>query len=112
MNIMTGLTPFIDVLPIPTTRKPLAQITVHMNLTPNAQLHSELPPTPQWTYEHTLPGPTIEVRKGQTLQAIWKNKIPAAATLPLKVVEVPYDGVATTSIPQNQPGTDGQGATP
>jgi spore coat protein A len=62
-----------------------------------AQLHSELPPTPLWTYDGHFPGPTIEVRRGRKLRVTWRNEIDDA--FPVTAVELQN---ATTG-----PGRDG-----
>jgi FtsP/CotA-like multicopper oxidase with cupredoxin domain len=50
-------------------------LRIHMRPA-QVQLHSELPLTEVWTYEGSLPGPTIEVSRGQRLQVEWINAIP------------------------------------
>lgn len=75
----TGLTKFVDPLRIPPLLCPHpgeyeAHVTVEMCAT-ELKLHSELPPTPLWTYAGHFPGPTIEVRRGQRLQVDWVNRI-------------------------------------
>ncbi|HEX4919670.1 MAG TPA: multicopper oxidase domain-containing protein, partial [Candidatus Bathyarchaeia archaeon] len=67
------------------------------------QLHSELPPSEVWTYEGSLPGPTIEVSRGQRLQVEWINAIPADQPYPITAVTAP-DGT------QNEPGRSGRPA--
>ena len=67
------------------------------------QLHSELPPSEVWTYEGSLPGPTIEVSRGQRLQVEWINAIPADEPYPITAVTAP-DGT------QNEPGRSGRQA--
>ena len=53
------------------------------------QLHSDLPPSEVWTYEGSLPGPTIEVARGQRLQVEWINAIPADEAYPIIAVTAP-----------------------
>jgi spore coat protein A len=65
------------------------------------QLHSELPPSEVWTYEGSLPGPTIEVSRGQRVQVEWINAIPADQPYPVTAVTAP-DGS------QNEPGRSGR----
>ena len=65
------------------------------------QLHSELPPSEVWTYEGSLPGPTIEVSRGQHVQVEWINAIPADQPYPITAVTAP-DGS------QNDPGRSGR----
>ncbi len=102
------LTVFKDPLTVPTQRRARKNVTVRIMEKTNARLHSELPHTRLWTYGGSLPGPTIEVRKGQRFEAHWMNQIPTASTLPVKVVQMPYDDSTTDPIPQNGPGSNGQ----
>ena len=67
------------------------------------QLHSDLPPSEVWTYEGSLPGPTIEVARGQRLQVEWINAIPADQPYPITAVTA-ADGT------QNEPGRSGRPA--
>jgi FtsP/CotA-like multicopper oxidase with cupredoxin domain len=67
------------------------------------QLHSELPPSEVWTYEGSLPGPIIEVARGQRVQVEWINAIPADQPYPITAVTAP-DGT------QNEPGRSGRPA--
>jgi len=69
------------------------------------RLHSELPPTPFWGYEGCLPGPTIEVRRGQRLRVEYVNDLPADGDFPVPAVVAP-NGT------QNRPGRDGRAADP
>lgn len=39
------------------------------------RLHRDLPPTPAWTYEGSLPGPTIETRRGERVDIEWDNRL-------------------------------------
>lgn len=96
----TDLTKFADPLRIPPTLRPGPDRTVHLT-SAEVQLHSELPPTPLWTYEGSFPGPTIEVRRGQRLRVDGRNRI--STPYPAEVGNVP-----TITMPpaENQPGLD------
>lgn len=68
-----GLTKFLDPLRIPPVIRAPDGSRRRLQITQSAaktQLHSQLPPTPVWTYEGSFPGPTIEVRRGQQLDVI------------------------------------------
>jgi spore coat protein A len=70
------------------------------------RLHSELPPSLVWTYEGRLPGPTIEVRRGERLRVEWVNALPAGGPYPVTAVtapDPPEEG-PPDAIPQNVPG--------
>ena len=48
-----------------------------------AQVHRDLPPTRQWAYNASVPGPTIHVRSGQALSIQWVNRLPTTHFLPV-----------------------------
>jgi o-aminophenol oxidase len=103
----TELTPFVDPLPTPPVAVPRRvgdthQLTIPM-VNASRRLHSQLPPTPLWTYGGSYPGPTIEVRRGQRLRVTWANQL--RGPIPVTAVEVPNSGN-----PWNSPGRGG--ATP
>lgn len=101
------LTPFLDPLRIPpvartTCADGVSHLTVEMR-TAAVSLHSQLPPTRAWTYDGHVPGPTIEVRRGEILRVTWQNNL--TGELPLTVVEVP--NVSLTPAIWDQPGRSG-----
>src|SRR5436309_9432391 len=88
-----GLTKFLDPLRIPPVisipaGRPRASLKITMRRA-NARLHSELSPTPVWTYNGSFPGPTIEVRSGQKVHVTWENAI--KGSFPVVAVELPVD---------------------
>jgi len=48
-----------------------------------ARLHRDLPPTRQWGYDASVPGPTFETRAGQGLLVEWVNRLPRKHFLPV-----------------------------
>ncbi len=52
------------------------------------RLHPQLPPTLMWGYDGRVPGPTIEVRRGQRVRIAWTNRIPEDSEYPVTSVEV------------------------
>ncbi|MFI6877342.1 O-aminophenol oxidase PhsA [Streptomyces sp. NPDC050400] len=64
------------------------------------RLHPQLPPTLMWGYEGSVPGPTIEVRRGQRVRIAWTNRIPKGSEYPVTAVEVPV----TAPNPSTEPG--------
>src|SRR5437588_10881204 len=104
----TSLTKFKDCLRVPPTLRPQIKadqhyiLRVHMRPA-RVQLHSEVPPSEVWTYEGSLPGPTIEVCGGQRVQVEWINAIPEDEPYPITAVTAP-DGS------QNEPGRSGRPA--
>lgn len=102
----TSLTKFKDRLRVPPILHPSKmdeqryRLRIHMRPA-QVQLHSELPPSELWTYEGSLPGPTIEVLRGQYVQIEWINALPADQPYPVTAVTAP-DGS------QNEPGCSGR----
>jgi spore coat protein A len=102
----TSLTKFKDCLRVPPILRPHQaddqryRLRIHMRPA-QVQLHSELPPSEVWTYEESMPGPTIEVSRGQHVQVEWINAIPADQPYPVTAVTAP-DGS------QNEPGRSGR----
>jgi spore coat protein A len=82
---VTELTPFKDPLRIPPTLKPSGNGVTDIKLTAQPiRLHSQLPPTPMWTFEGHFPGPTIEARSQQRIRVAWHNELDG--TSPVKAV--------------------------
>ena len=48
-----------------------------------ASVHRDLPPTRFWGYDGTMPGPTIEARRGEPLLIEWANELPGQHLLPI-----------------------------
>ncbi|MFI1171293.1 O-aminophenol oxidase PhsA [Streptomyces melanogenes] len=87
------LVPYTDRLPIPEVLRP-ARADVHREteiaVRPAwVRLHSQLPPTLMWGYNGTVPGPTIEVRRGERVRIAWTNRVPRGSEYPVTAVEVP-----------------------
>jgi FtsP/CotA-like multicopper oxidase with cupredoxin domain len=104
----TSLTKFKDGLRVPPILHPHQTDDQRYNLRiqmrpAQVQLHSELPPSEVWTYEGLLPGPTIEVSRGQHVQVEWINAIPEDEPYPITAVTA-RDGS------QNEPGRSGRPA--
>jgi FtsP/CotA-like multicopper oxidase with cupredoxin domain len=102
------LTPFKDRLRLPPVLRAADDgAPLRVRLVPRrVRLHAELPPSEVWTYQGHLPGPTIEVRRGQALRVEWVNALPARAAHPVTAVtapDPPEDG-PPDQIPQNLPG--------
>jgi spore coat protein A len=72
---------FVDELPllarikIPNTPGQAVDITVTLAQS-KLQMHMAVPDTPVFAYNGSVPGPIIEVEKGQTLRVHWKNDLP------------------------------------
>jgi spore coat protein A len=85
----------VDALPIPRTLEPnghrpdpnrpdreLPYYRVAMREA-LVQVHRDVPPTRMWTYEGSMPGPTIDTRSGGGLLVEWVNTLPARHFLPI-----------------------------
>jgi spore coat protein A, manganese oxidase len=89
------LQPFVDPLPVP----PLARSTqrraaphqpglelpyhrIEMAQTEH-QVHRDMKPTRFWTYNGSMPGPTLEARSGEGLLVEWVNALPQQHFLPI-----------------------------
>ena len=68
------------------------------------RFHRDLPPSRVWSYDGSLPGPTIEVRRGIPLEVLWENRL--SGTLPV-VVTVASDYAADGVPAQCLPGRSG-----
>ena len=89
------LAKFVDALPIPAVmqsegkrpnpRNRKVQLPYYrMEMTElTAQLHRDVPPTRQWGYAGSVPGPTIATQSGQGLLIEWVNKLPTKHFLPV-----------------------------
>jgi len=82
------LTPFVDPVPVPRRRVFIqpTRLSVHLVAATHA-FHRDLPPSRVWTYDGSLPGPTIEVDRGVPLEVDWLNEL--EGTLPLFVTVAP-----------------------
>ncbi|MEY9872616.1 FtsP/CotA-like multicopper oxidase with cupredoxin domain [Streptacidiphilus sp. MAP12-33] len=73
----TALAKFVDPLPIPrrlhVDRADPAPRLTFRTVGVQARLHSQLPPTPLWTYDGEFPGPVLDVHRGQRLHVTWEN---------------------------------------
>jgi spore coat protein A, manganese oxidase len=90
-----SLARFVDPLPIPPVlaqsgRRPdparpdetIAYYRVAMRTT-EVRVHRDVPPTRMWGYEGSVPGPTIDVRKGRGVLVEWSNELPKDHFLPI-----------------------------
>ena len=86
---------FVDPLPIPQPlsntevrphpQKPGTQIGYHRITMRRVEVkvHRDLPATSVWSYGTSVPGPTIEARKGEPMLIEWANSLPAEHFLPI-----------------------------
>lgn len=104
------LAPYIAPLTVPPVLRPASDDVrkeTEIALRPTWQrLHPQLPPTLMWGYEGSVPGPTIEVRRGQRIRIAWTNRVPKGSPYPVTAVEVPN----ATPNPSTEPGRGGVAA--
>ena len=90
-----GLTKFLDALRVPPVLRPQrGELTVTTRRT-RVRLHSQLPSTTVWGYDGHVPGPTIEVRRGEPVRIRWRNGI--EGRIPLTAVQQPVAAAPTTT---------------
>jgi spore coat protein A len=76
------LAPFVDPLPIPPVARKSGSYRLVMREF-ESKVHRDLPPTRQWGYDGSSPGPTIETRAGEPVVIDWVNQLPAKHLLPV-----------------------------
>ncbi|MER6084619.1 O-aminophenol oxidase PhsA [Streptomyces sp. NPDC001833] len=104
------LAPYVAPLPVPPVLRPgsgdvLRETEIALRPT-WVRLHPQLPPTLMWGYDGQVPGPTIDVRRGQRVRIAWTNRIPKGSEYPVTSVQVPLrtDGRPQ---PNTEPGREG-----
>jgi len=103
----TPLEPFVDTLPVP-ARLPAGdhdgRLTVRIR-SGSHRFHRDLPPSRIWGYEGTVPGPTIEVERGEPVTVQWRNELDSP--LPVVVTSAPHETDADGVPVQCAPGLSG-----
>jgi FtsP/CotA-like multicopper oxidase with cupredoxin domain len=109
---MTGrmnhpLTPFVDKLAFPPRRVVGEPHRLVVRLEPAMhRFHRDLPPSPVWAYDGSVPGPTVEVRRGVGLEVLWENRL--GGPFPVVVAVAPeyaVDGVPAQCLPGRSGGS-------
>ncbi|WP_305125704.1 O-aminophenol oxidase PhsA [Streptomyces odontomachi] len=104
------LVPYVAQLPVPPVLRPGSDDVLHeteIAVRPTwVRLHPQLPPTLMWGYDGHVPGPTIEVRRGQRVRIAWTNRIPKGSEYPVTSVEVPVRATGTPPA-TTEPGREG-----
>lgn len=95
------LTPFVDPLPFPRRRVVGEPARLVVRLEPaQHRFHRDVPPSRVWTYDGSLPGPTIEVERGTELEVRWENHLTGAFPVVVTVApEYEVDGVPAQCVP-------------
>jgi spore coat protein A len=90
-----ALARWVDALPIPSVLRPTGSVPAPDDPTRQVasyriamravetRVHRDVPPTRVWGYEGVVPGPTIEVRRGQGITIEWANELPEKHFLPV-----------------------------
>jgi spore coat protein A len=108
--VPADLTPYVAPLPVPPVLRPDSSDVLReteIALRPTwVRLHPQLPPTLMWGYDGQVPGPTIEVRRGQRVRIAWTNRIPRDSEYPVTSVEVPARAPGTPPA-GTEPGREG-----
>lgn len=89
--LTSPLRPFVDPLPAPPrllAREHDGRLSVGMR-TASHRFHRDLPPSRVWTYEGSMPGPTIEAERGVSVRVEWRNEL--EGTLPVAVTLAPTE---------------------
>src|SRR6187455_1093281 len=95
------LTPFVDELAVPTrlvVSEP-TRLVVRLEAAVHC-FHRDLPPSRVWTYGGSVPGPSVEVKRGVELEVRWENHL--TGPLPVVVTVAPeyaLDGVPAQCLP-------------
>jgi FtsP/CotA-like multicopper oxidase with cupredoxin domain len=108
------LAPFVDSLPVPRRLAAPAhggRLTVTIRGGAH-RFHRDLPESPIWGFDGTVPGPTIEADRGQPVTVEWRNELDGG--LPVVVTVAPEatdgDGVPVQCVPGLSGGTPDEDA--
>jgi spore coat protein A len=103
------LVAFVDALPVPRrliARERGGRLTVGIRGGKH-RFHRDLPESRIWGYDGTVPGPTIEVERGQPVTVAWRNELDGR--LPVRVTIAPMatdaGGVPVQCVPGLSGGT-------
>ena len=79
------LASYVDPLPVPPLlRLPKGGEAVGVVMREfRHKAHRDLPPTTMWGYNGMWPGPTFELRRGQSISVNWINELPTRHFLPI-----------------------------
>ncbi|MGB7600133.1 MAG: multicopper oxidase [Candidatus Sulfotelmatobacter sp.] len=78
------LASYVTPLSIPPVIRPKSGLPIPIRMVPfQHKAHRDLPAATMWGYNGMWPGPTFEVRKGQSLSIKWTNQLPTKHFLPI-----------------------------
>jgi o-aminophenol oxidase len=101
------LTPFVDKLTVPRRRVVSEPDRLVVRLEPAThRFHRDLPPSRVWAYDGSVPGPTVEVRRGVGLEVLWENRLRGPFPVVVTVApEYAVDGVPAQCLPGRSGGS-------
>jgi FtsP/CotA-like multicopper oxidase with cupredoxin domain len=100
--LIAPLSPYVDALPVPRRLRATehdGRLSVHIRAGTH-RFHRDLPESPVWGYDGTVPGPTIEAERRQPVTVEWRNDL--AGPFPVLVTIAPAaaeDGVPVQCVP-------------
>jgi o-aminophenol oxidase len=106
------LTPFVDKLTVPPRRAVSEPGRLVVRLEPAThRFHRDLPPSRVWAYDGSVPGPTVEVRRGIGLEVLWENRLRGPFPVVVTVApEYAVDGVPAQCLPGRSGGASDEAA--
>jgi FtsP/CotA-like multicopper oxidase with cupredoxin domain len=110
--LKSPLTPFVDPLPLPMrilAREHDRHVSIRVRAATH-RFHRDLPASRVWTYEGSVPGPTIEAERGRPVRVEWLNEL--EGTLPVAVTVAPAETDGSGVPVQCLPGLSGGVADP
>src|SRR5689334_9192601 len=73
----TPLAPYVDALPVPRRLRAAdhdGRLTVRIRAGTH-RFHRDLPDSPVWGFDGSVPGPTIEAERGRPVTVEWSNEL-------------------------------------
>jgi spore coat protein A len=112
MRLNHPLTPFVDKLTVPPRRAVSEPGRLVVRLEPAThRFHRDLPPSRVWAYDGSVPGPTVEVRRGIGLEVLWENRLRGPFPVVVTVApEYAVDGVPAQCLPGRSGGSPDEAA--
>lgn len=101
------LAPYVDALPLPSrliAAEHDGRLTVRIRAATH-RFHRDLPVSSIWGFEGTIPGPTIEAERGQSVTVEWRNEL--EGSFPVSVTVAPEANDADDVPVQCVPGLSG-----
>src|SRR5580698_10493325 len=81
---LARLKPFVDALPVPEVLRPTAHAHYSVRMREaQHQIHRDVPAGRWWTYNGSVPGPTIVAHRGEPITVEWVNELPEKHFLPI-----------------------------